>query len=228
MIRKLEWDSDFFNLKIGEIIYDSAANIGGTDDFDLLYVKSATGFELKIPGFVNTFCEVKVVFAKTLKPVVADGRNISPFEETHAATGQLYGLAYESGRCSRFKLDKKLSNAKFEALYRKWVDNSVSKLFADEVLVYSENNKIMGFVTYKADAATATIGLIAVDPESQGKGIGGKLLRYTEQQLVNKNILTLLIPTQESNTAACNFYEKQQYRIKETMHIKHYWKNDTI
>ena len=86
----------------------------------------------------------------------------------------------------------------------------------------------MGFVSYKINQDNATIGLIAVCPNNQGKKIGSKLLKYVEQQLVAINIKKLFIPTQQANETACSFYKKHGYQIHEKVQIKHYWKDDTI
>ena len=44
---------------------------------------------------------------------------------------------------SRFNLDKKFGRTKFEELYVKWVDNSINKVFADDLLIYKENNQTL-------------------------------------------------------------------------------------
>ncbi|MBP6456665.1 MAG: GNAT family N-acetyltransferase, partial [Chitinophagaceae bacterium] len=105
-----------------------------------------------------------------------------------------------------------------------WIDNSISNIFADDLLVYLDQNEIIGFITYKTQNNTATIGLVAVSQNCQGKGIGSQLLKAVEHKLNNNSIKTLLIPTQQINEIACNFYKKQGYRIEETLFIKHYWK----
>ena len=75
----------------------------------------------------------------------------------------------------------------------------------------------------------ATVGLIAVSNQHQGKGIGGILLNHLETILYQKEIKSLTIPTQFENKQACNFYHKQGYSIFDNTFIKHYWKiNDTI
>ena len=96
------------------------------------------------------------------------------------------------------------------------------------MLVYQENKQTLGFVTYKIEKDFATIGLVAVDSFSQGKGIGGKLIDAVENKLISNGVFKLIIPTQLENTNACNFYKKLNYKVHETTAIKHYWNNDTI
>ncbi len=231
MITKLEWDSEFFEIEIGELLFKKNKAkfiLPSATDFDLLYVKSDEDFELDIANFKNEFSETKVVFIKKLKAIQPQYGPIFSSNETDYHLDEIYELAFESGKYSRFKLDKKFQNHKFEALYQKWIDNSISHLFADDLLIYQENNQIMGMVTYKVKENSATIGLIAIKPDYQGKGIGAKLLNYVENILFKQNINKLLIPTQQTNEAACKFYLKQNYKVHQTTFIKHYWKNDTI
>ncbi|AWI25078.1 GNAT family N-acetyltransferase [Flavobacterium pallidum] len=221
MIKRLDWDSDFFGLRIGEAFYEE--KLTSTPDYDLLYVKANNDFDAQIEGFENGFSEVKLVFSKALVEGNHEANPIVSIDQIPYDKQEIYDLAYESGKFSRFFLDTHFTVEKFRELYQKWIDNSISKTIADDVLVYVEGNDITGFVTYKTNNDLATIGLIAVSPDHQGKGIGGKLLQFLEGSLWKKNIRKLQIPTQENNLAACNFYKKQGYGISERTFIKHYW-----
>lgn len=229
-IHTLEWDSDFFNLKIGTIEVSSKSDensITTTEDFDLIYAKFEQNFDFEIVGFDKKFEEQKVIFGKFLEPFqIQENKNTSSFKasDTEKYNLDLYQLAFESGKFSRFKLDERFTQKQFEDLYKKWVDNSVSRVFADDVLVYQIEDKIVGFVTFKVHSDFATIGLIATHPEFQGQGIGKQLIKEVEQKLINTNCFELRIPTQESNLQACNFYSKLGYQIIESTTIKHYWK----
>jgi dTDP-4-amino-4,6-dideoxy-D-galactose acyltransferase len=228
MIKQLEWDSGFFNLKVGQLIFDKTQPLSGVPDFDLIYVTSESDFDLEIEKFGNTFSEVKVKFAKEIKKSDFKSENIHSIDDIDIATQDLYQLAYESGKNSRFLLDKNFKAEDFKKLYRTWVDNSISKEIATDILVYADANEIRGFVTYKINDESASVGLIAVDGNHQEKGIGRQLLNHLESILFHENITKLTIPTQQENIQACNFYKKQGYLADELTYIKHYWKNDTI
>ena len=224
MIKKLNWDSEFFNLKIGEVSYKDSKSLNDQLEFDLLYVYSYSNFELQIKNFENTFSEVKLSFVKKISANKFIEPKIFSINDIDVNVNVIYELAFESGKNSRFLLDEKFSSNDFKRLYKKWVDNSVSKTIAEDILIYYDNNKVEGFVSYKIENKNATIGLIAVASNSQGKGIGGKLLNQIESILDKQNIEKLIIPTQLVNTQACNFYKKHGYFIEETKYIKHYWK----
>ena len=225
MIQKLDWDSAFFNIKIGEIFYEEEIDIKETSNFDLLYIKSLNDFDLEVSDFENSFSEKKIIFSKDLSENENTSINqIQVYDEFKHSLNEIYQLAYESGTYSRFNLDENIQKGIFQKMYDKWVDNSINKSFADELLVYEEESKVMGFITYKITQQNASIGLIAVNPTFQRKGIGKKLLNHVESKLFKKGVKKLQIPTQERNILGCSFYKKQGYKIEEIIHIKHYWR----
>lgn len=224
MIEEKKWDSDFFNLKIGEVNFFDSKISSNYTDFDLLYVVSHEDFDLQIEGFNNSFSEQKVKFYKEIQSQDKLSNQVFSIKNSSYDIQDLYELAYESGKNSRFLLDPNFGNEKFKQLYQIWINNSVSNEFATDVLIYKEENKTVGLLTYKSNKNEAFVGLIAVSNEHQGKGIGGILLRHLETVLFNQGINSLTIPTQLENQSACSFYKKQGYSIAEIIHIKHFWK----
>ena len=222
-IKRLDWDSDFFELEVGELFINSS-EFKANPDFDLIYVKSEVKNDFEIAGFEKSFTENKVVYQKYLVQLNIQNNTIKEISEIEYAIDELNELAFESGKHSRYKLDKKIDNQKFKELYQLWIENSLNKKFADGFLVYVEENEIIGFVTYKIKDNFATIGLIAVSQNHQGKGIGKQLIAKVENELINKNINELRIPTQEENHQACGFYEKLGYQQFEKITLSHYWK----
>jgi ribosomal protein S18 acetylase RimI-like enzyme len=225
MIKLLEWDSSFFNRRIGLLdLNNGSPNFEDLHDYDLVYTMSDEDFTLDISKFNKTYYETKVVFSKMImeskEPI---DENISVAKKNDNKK-QIYNLALESGKFSRFNLDKNFKRREFKKLYYKWVDNSFNKEFADAVLVYKFENEIIGFVTYKISDDFATIGLIAISPLYQGKGIGIKLINAVEIELVNRQIGELRIPTQFQNKIASEFYTKLGCKIIEKKIISHYWR----
>jgi dTDP-4-amino-4,6-dideoxy-D-galactose acyltransferase len=224
-IKYLDWDSSFFNKKIGllTLLYD--CNLSEIqDDYDLIYVVSDKDVAVESTDFKEGYSENKIVFSKKIikKNDLKDANIFLVLEDSTKEA--IYELAFESGKFSRFKLDPNFDQREFENLYKKWVDNSFNKEFADAILVYKEQNKILGFVTYKVWDKQATIGLIGVCTDHQGKGIGKKLIQSVEMELANKGVEELRIPTQLHNELACLFYTKMGYEIIENKILKHYWK----
>lgn len=226
IVKPLKWDSDFFKKKVGEVVVNNDdKNILNSEDFDLIYLKSNRPVSINIPDFKNTFRETKLIFSKELSQneVFKSDQIVSIFN-TNFKEKDLYPLAYLSGVHSRFKKDPNFKPSEFENLYTTWIDNSFQKLIAEDIFLFSENNKILGFVSFKLNQNHGTIGLVAVQESAQGCGIGGMLIKNVEDYLVKNGIFRLDIPTQKGNILAGQFYKKIGYEIKESSEIYHYWR----
>ena len=226
-INKLDWDSRFFNLKIGEIFIENSQKEDINSDFDLIYVKQNISSSIEILGFEKKFQETKLIFHKILEEenIFLEENKIIDFEENPIPKESFYKLAYVSGNKSRFFLDGNFGVEKFKKLYQKWIDNSITKEFADKIFYTLEDEKISGFVTLQKKNNYAIIGLIAVDPKIQSQGIGTQLIKKCENYCIEEGIKELKIPTQKENKQACNFYQKLGYSIAEKLTIKHFWKS---
>lgn len=226
-IKYLDWDSQFFGFRIGELIRNDKLEESALENafkFDLIYVRSDSEKEYLIDGFKNELSEIKIVFIKGLESSIHNKvQNIEHFKN-ESSLDVLYDLAFESGKMSRFKLDKKFTEAQFKRLYQKWIDNAINKTFADGTLVYKNKEEIVGFITYSFNKQSGSIGLIGVDPHFQGQGIGSKLIAEVETLLYNLGIQSLSIPTQLKNEQALRFYKKLGYKISSRQYINHYWK----
>ena len=229
MIKKLDWDSNFFGLQIAEYLIDNQKIKSFEISYDLIYVLADTENNSNFKGYNQTYKETKVVYIKNeLTYNEINAENLLSFSSTLFSRDELYNLSFESGKYSRYNCDKKFTKEQFENLYKKWIDNSLDLNFANDVLVYVEEKKILGFVTYKISNKEGSIGLIAVLPNQQGKGIGKKLIQFVENKLTESNIQILKISTQKENIEACSFYEKLGYEIKDSIIIKHFWRDDSI
>jgi dTDP-4-amino-4,6-dideoxy-D-galactose acyltransferase len=224
-IKHLDWDSSFFNKKIGLLDLSNDYKFSEIqNDYDLIYVISDKEISVDIPNFKQTYSENKIVFSKKIAQN-REAADANIFSELNSLPKkEIYDLAFESGKFSRFNLDLNFKNSEFQKLYEKWVDNSYTKEFADNVLVYNYKNKSVGFVTYKVFGNYAKVGLIATNPQYQGKGTGRKMLEAVEKELFAVGVAELRIPTQLQNEIACLFYTKMGYEIIENKILKHYWK----
>lgn len=227
-VKSLIWDSAFFNLRVGQVIIENEQNINFDieDDFDLIYLKTSLERNVDINAYSCSFSETRVVFEKE---VLGNNNFLSThivsIHDVNYKINDLYELALESGKFSRFHLDPKFSKENFKKLYMTWIDNSLNKSFAGGFLVYKILDKIVGFVTYKTCEDVATIGLIGINFKHQGKGLGTQLINAVENQLINTGFYILRIPTQLKNKEACNFYKKLRYLPVEKTQIKHYWRD---
>lgn len=225
-IKILDWDSNFFGFKVGEISDFSAEPITIEDkEIHFVQTKSEEDIEPNLIGFEKKYQEAKVVFAKELQQKHSIEKDIRDFDEFPLDKEIFYPIAYESGKYSRYKQDPCFSEDKFKHLYELWVENSINKSFATKIFyIANEEGMPKGFVTLKASQNEAHIGLIGVLPQYQGEGLGSALLKACENYSIETGVKTIYIPTQLENTPACNFYKKMGYETSEIVYIKHFWR----
>lgn len=225
-IKTLDWDSNFFGFKVGEISDLSSAPIVVEDkDIKFVQTKLEEDIELNITSFDKKYQEGKVVFAKALQEPHTIQQEVKDYDNAPLPQEAFYEIAYESGKYSRYKQDAFFGEEKFRHLYELWVENSINKSFATKIFyILSEEGVPKGFVTLKVSQNEAYIGLIGILPQYQGEGLGSTLLKVCENYGIENGVKTLYIPTQLENIPACNFYKKMGYEKSETLYIKHYWR----
>lgn len=136
----------------------------------------------------------------------------------------LEALALESGRFSRFRLDPRIGEARWEELYRLWIRNSLAGQMADAVFAWRRDGAITGFVTVKREASTqARIGLIGVDAAERGAGVGTELVAAARQWAAGERLKDLWVATQRANRAACQFYTSRGFTLTSETDIYHLW-----
>lgn len=227
-IRFLDWDSSFFGLKIGQADTDSATtesltnlkNLKSASGYDLVYwVADSQGEDpqvIKNRGLPDP-ADIKIIFSKN-DLVPENAENIEKYNGP--VSEKLIGLAIESGHNSRFRKDSRL-NGRFIEMYTTWITKSVSGELADVVLVSQDQNFVNGFVTVRRNDVIGTIGLIAVDPNFRGMGIGGSLMKAASNWCIESGCGELRVATQMENTGACHLYERQGYKRLMTKLVFH-------
>jgi dTDP-4-amino-4,6-dideoxy-D-galactose acyltransferase len=223
-IKKLEWDSTFFNLNIGKLSLPESTNLNIDSikpfclNFDLVYVFTSDSF-LTLDFYESQRIELELV-TSIREGDLKINENIYSCQEL---SNDLIKLSYECGKYSRFKLDSKFSASVFENLYKVWIEKSIKREICDEVFVYKIEGKIVGFITIKIKDLEAEIGLIAVDLKYQGIGIGQGLIDSTIIYALTKGIKKIVVSTQGNNPQAIDFYTKKDFKIANTKIITHLW-----
>src|SRR5699024_10530423 len=93
---------------------------------------------------------------------------------------ELLNLTLQSGIYSRFNIDANFKNGEYQKLYTEWINKSIKKEMAIDIIVKIIKNKIVGFTTYNRKSKfIADIGLVAVDPQYRGQGIARELIERT-------------------------------------------------
>lgn len=228
-IRTLQWDSDFFGLRIGRVDLQTAEDtIELTKQqenlklqFDLLYIFDPNNVGFSAEGV--RLVDEKILYSKPCEPR-KQFLEISFYKDTQP-NEDLYRLALVSGGYSRFKLDERLSKGCYERLYTRWIENACPKEGTNkQILIYKNaQGTAKGMITIDHTGELGHIGLVAVDTDAQHQGIGGKIMSSLNGYLFERGIKTLEVPTQKANTYACRWYEKNGFTIQSVTPIYHWW-----
>lgn len=231
VVERLAWDSDFFGYEVGKIdlkkhiSLDFQEFLDSASKFKLVYIFSKYSINYDLINRVDE----KIIFEKTIDFQIEENNNkgieVQSFNENDHSLLEIKKLALESGIYSRFYLDKNFKQNEFEKLYISWIEQSINKKIAFDVIVATDNNKtILGFITLnKKNENIAEIGLVAVSEASRGKGIAKKLLNYSFKKAKKLGFETIQVVTQNENIPAMKLYESVGFEIKEKTFVYHYW-----
>lgn len=236
--RMLDWDSDFFGFKVAAIVPSRLDDkelerlLGSlkTQGVTLVYWASdsldstSQTAALSLGGFLaDRKVTYEMDFGSGLPAEAGPRPGGVEVYGSRAPDEDLYHLALVSGGHSRFKLDPRFPRDRFEALYRLWIERSTSGEIAKTVLVVRVEGPIAGMVTLEDREGTGTIGLIAVAPGREGKGLGLFLVRAAQGWFADEGFRRGRVVTQAANAAACGLYEKCGYSLAKTEHLFHFW-----
>lgn len=238
IINLLKWDTDFFNLRIGEVMRPINSLLDfqliereiEENAYDLCYYSSLD----HVPGFVfeSDLLEIqhvdkKVVYSKGIDSKRTIDKSVSSYSD-EVPNEKLYQLAILSGTYSRFNVDNRIGQEKFEKLFQEWIKNSINGILAFETLVFSKKKETVGLITIGEKNDRAAIGLIAVDPLFRGQGVGQSLMHSAEKKAYQLGYRNIQVITQHQNISACKLYEKCDYSSESIEFIYHLWNKKTI
>lgn len=224
MLKRLDWDSDFFQLEVFRSV---------NRDFDEEIMKELE-FVLPTPSLTYLFSDKelqleslgKAIDIKTTLFKTVEGSSVDTIDLYNPKMGyysEILDLAIQSGAYSRFKIDENISEDAFYEMYKQWIDKEISQANTD-IILEMESGEIAGFVSLTKEGELSRIGLVAVNESFRGKGIASKLLKKCDQIAWENGSKKILVTTQFQNIPAFKLYEKCGYEILEKKYIYHYWK----
>jgi len=207
----LQWESDFFSRPSAKLTLDLAGptltrealsryplvqakvQADESDTLDALY---ALGFRL---------VEGEIDFTLTLHENARDDVDYRRASEADlAAVRQLAGSAFQ---LSRFRAPwyERHDSGRFYAL---WAEKAILGTFDTHCLTLNtQDGQLSGFVTLRGiEPGVARIGLLAVQPQMTGRGIGRQLLNAAKSWCIAQGFSQLKVATQTGNMAALNLY----------------------
>lgn len=235
----LDWDTCFFCVKVARIFPEEISNSNLSSilyhlkesGVDLVYVASNNALDKSIlERFGGIPVGQQAEFSMNLnKENVAEGGALSDVVPCgqQTLTANLKNLALQCGHLSRFSVDSNFPKEKFEALYTTWIERSIEKKIADEVLVIKRDGRIAGFVTLKKELGKGIIGLFVVDKRYRGQGFGKKLMLAAIHWFRTVGCDSVRVATQVANKPACSLYTHFGYTITNVSNYYHFWLKDT-
>ena len=220
--RLLEWDSEFFGFRIARaetdvLTAESASEIvrwcrdhavvclyflARPDDSVTTSVAESEGFHL---------VDARVTLERSVgQPAIssrADETVLRPaYPDDRAA---LRAIARRSHRDSRFYADPLFPREKCDLLYETWIERSCDG-WAQAVLVAELRGAPCGYVTCHVDGPerAGRIGLVGVESEGQGQGVGTKLILGALGWFEGAGVERLSVVTQLRNVRAQRLYQR--------------------
>lgn len=166
----------------------------------------------------------KTTYTKSINSDLIIHKSISSIEQNTSYKDKLINLSIQRGIYSRFNIDKRIGKDKFEKMYALWMINSKNCKFAKEVLIFTNNNDLAGFVTLGEKNKRTDIVIIAVDHDFRGLGIGKILMSSAEKWFSTLGYNSILVVAQGDNSLACKLYESCGYKVDTVEFFYHIWK----
>ncbi len=227
-IERLDWDSNFFGYEVGKIEivnfddFDINDFLEQTKSFRLTYIFS----KLELKTTKLKLVDQKVILSQKIddsKLVESEDDFFHSFDIKKHDYNQLKKLALESGVYSRYFIDNEFKKNEYQNLYSCWIENSVNKKLAFDIVIATRKEEILGFTTLTKKGNIADIGLVAVSNKHRGLGIGKKLIIESITRARNAKFKEIQVVTQLNNIAAIKLYKAANFKIKETINIYHLW-----
>lgn len=231
----LDWDSDFFGVKVARITDPGLTAQKLTDLLSelkrkcikLVYWPSERERDNdEAKGLCGHLVDIKTTFVIDFRSFDLDSFISTDIVEPYSLSmpiADIEDLAIQSGEYSRFAIDPHLPREQFVSLYKTWINRSLSKEIASEVLVIRDAGRVVGMVTLGEKDGRGDIGLIAVDASCRGKKYGEKLVRAAQRWFVKNGYVFGQVVTQGMNSPACNLFKKCGYSTEKAEYFYHFW-----
>ena len=214
----LEWDSGFFGCQIARVCGNvlTTSGVGRIMEWckarriDCLYLLAASNDLLTIElaeKYQFHFVDVRMTFEREVEPISPEPcDNVRPARSSDLE--HMKQTARSSFRESRFYFDPGFERSRCDDLYATWIEKSC-KGYADFVLVGEEKGQPAGWVTgHVGPGDVGSIGLIAVDADCQGRGLGKRLVAAALRAFQERGVRVATVVTQGRNIRSQRLYQK--------------------
>lgn len=233
IIRKMDWDSEFFNIRCGKAVVETKKDvellIDESIDYDFVSIQN-------VDNKVNTnkliaentdafLADINIQFIKTIELNNESDNDCIIISTKEAHEKYNIEISEDDFNHSKFIEDENFRLRNGYKVYEEWIKNSIgedNKFFAIQL---SEKNDIKGFILFKIDWHSAVLELVKVNEKYRGEGVCSKLIREIENYVIYRGIRDIHVGTQINNIAAINLYHKLGYKEISRTSVYHWWLN---
>lgn len=236
LVEFLQWDSHFFNKRIGRVkshnLHEIDINLVDewavknsmdciyylADGNEILSTMTAEGHDFHLMDLRVTYQMdlQKTLFESPEKRLIRQAKSEDLPKIKHMA-GEFHSI-------SRFFADEHFDRDLCKKLYQVWIERDFQEV--DHYLwVFEQEDQLLGYTSGSVDLVkkTAEIGLVGVDSKWRGQGIGRDLQLGVLCEFQKIGINHVEVVTQGRNPSAMNLYCKSGYRLKSINLWYHKW-----
>lgn len=233
----LEWDSQFFGLRIARVTVNilTQQNIEcimtwcNAHSIDCLYFLSTSNDPVTVKlAETNEFhlVDVRITLEKQLDNIPVSGKKFleSGFHLSNSADiPYLQEIARVNYGDSRFYYDPNFPTDLCDTLYETWIEKSCHG-FADAVIVAEFKGQPSGYVSCHLLTHTqGKIDLVGLREDVRGKGLGTKMIATSLQWFAGQGVTHVIVVTQGRNIKAQRLYQKCGFLTQTVQLWYHRW-----
>lgn len=226
----LEWDSAFWGKRIGRA---RVANLKRTDDLDQWAAQNdvdcvfflaggddpASAHAAEAGGFRLMDVRVELARDAAPAPLAAGIREVRPGE-----SDRLRAIASSSHGVTRFYADPNFPDDRCDEFYGTWIRNSLDGWAAGVLVAENDGDGgPVGYVSCHIDDGTGSIGLIAVDANARGGGVGVALSESAVAWCAERGVDRMTVATQARNIPALRTFERSGFLVTNVGIWFHKW-----
>lgn len=238
LCRFLEWDTEFFGLRIGRILPERVSDdqmqaarewaiaqeinclyyLADPEDRESVWAAENCGFHL-----VDMRVTLAGEYVRTEDIPTANGdifvRPHIPGDIPH-----LEAIAAEIYTTTRFNFDPNFDERDVSRLYQTWIRKSCQGV-SDQVWVAEDGVGQVGYITclLDADSDSGSVGLFGVHPRGRGRGVGSALVHAALDWFLERECRRIRVVTQARNITALALYERMGFTTQEVRLWYHGW-----
>ncbi len=243
LIQFLNWDTEFFGLKIGRILstqlnpasLEKIIQLAQQEQYRCLYFQAnpndpetVTLAERKGFHLVDVRIVLEHPFDRRPAPVARYPisseimlRAPHPQEEI-----RLEEIAVEIGYTSRFSFDNRFPADAYRRLYRTWLHKSIANR-KGTVIVACLSDQAVGFIACNiCDDNVGMIELAGVQSGCRGQGVGTVLVQKALDWFRKQDLSKVTVVTQTRNVPAQRLYQQMGFFTQSMTLYYHKWFNE--